>query len=206
MHRTLLSIYANLFAIVSWNWGSGTPGGKVAEKKTEGEIAITSKRGNKIKKNAEPNNPAVHIERSGNDVVKKASELNIEEKANGSSSGDKKDDDQSKSGDKRKHEETKENEETEDKPEALEENADGKTVKAKDSNKKQKKEPAKKEEKKEPAKKEEKKEPASKEEPKEPATKKKAGRPKKGEGAPSKKKEPTPRSTEGIGSRTRSRA
>ncbi|KAK5937158.1 hypothetical protein PMZ80_010699 [Knufia obscura] len=78
---------------VSWNWGGGAPGGEVAEKKTEGEIAITSKKGNKIKKNAEPDNPAIHVKRSGNDVVKKASELNIEKKAAG---GDSKKDDSKK--------------------------------------------------------------------------------------------------------------
>ncbi|RVX68183.1 hypothetical protein B0A52_08691 [Exophiala mesophila] len=181
---------------VSWNWGGGAPGGKVAEKKTEGEIAITSKKGNKIKKNAEPNNPAVHIERSGNDVVKKASELNIEQKANGSSGGggatdkDKdKDDGGSKSGNnKRKHDQAEKKGDG-----ALEENAEGKTVKpgGKDSPKKQKQESTSKEDKKEDVPNGE--------------PKRKAGRPKKGEGASSKKKDATPRSTDGIGSRTRSR-
>ncbi|KAI0965531.1 hypothetical protein F4678DRAFT_467393 [Xylaria arbuscula] len=66
---------------VSWNWGGGAPGGTVAETKDEGEIAIKSKRGNTIKKNASPDNPAVHVERSGNDVVKRASELTVEKKA-----------------------------------------------------------------------------------------------------------------------------
>ncbi|KAF1826805.1 uncharacterized protein K489DRAFT_290626, partial [Dissoconium aciculare CBS 342.82] len=61
---------------VSWNWGSGKPGGTVAEVKEHGEIAIQSNKGNTIKKNADPENPAVHVERSGNDVVKRASELN----------------------------------------------------------------------------------------------------------------------------------
>merc|ERR1711939_501804 len=37
---------------VSWNWGGGAPGGTVTEKKTEGEVSITSKKGNKVKKNA----------------------------------------------------------------------------------------------------------------------------------------------------------
>ncbi|KAK5044865.1 hypothetical protein LTR84_010403 [Exophiala bonariae] len=193
---------------VMWNWGSGQPGGTVAETKTEGEIAITSKKGNKIKKNAEPGNPAVHVERSGNDVVKKASELNVEEKANGSSgSSDKKEEkSESNTGDKRKHDETEKNgdkeEKTEDKAdEPLEENADGKTVKAKDSNKKQKKEPAKK-----TTKAEEKADKAEKKEEAPVAEKGKRGRPKKGDSAPAKaKKTPTPRATEGIGSRTRSR-
>ncbi|KAF3007420.1 hypothetical protein E8E13_002977 [Curvularia kusanoi] len=75
---------------VSWNWGSGQPGGEVAEVKEKGEIAIESNRGNTIKKNAEPENPAVHIERSGNDVVKRASELQIDKKAEGSSNSDSK--------------------------------------------------------------------------------------------------------------------
>ena len=68
---------------VSWNWGSGQPGGEVAEVKDQGEIAIESKKGNTIKKNASPDNPAVHVERSGNDVVKRASELQIDEKTDG---------------------------------------------------------------------------------------------------------------------------
>ncbi|MCJ1310251.1 hypothetical protein MMC25_003913 [Agyrium rufum] len=65
---------------VSWNYGGGKPSGEVAEKKTEGEIAIESKRGNTIKKKADPENPAIHISRPGNDVVKRQSELNVEEK------------------------------------------------------------------------------------------------------------------------------
>ncbi|MCJ1371460.1 hypothetical protein MMC20_002677 [Loxospora ochrophaea] len=71
------------FATVSWSWGGGQPSGEVAEKKTEGEVAIKSKRGNTIKKNADPENPAVHVTRSGQDVVKKSSELEVEEKADG---------------------------------------------------------------------------------------------------------------------------
>ena len=58
----------------------------MAETKSEGEIAIKTKRGNTVKKNAEPHNPAVHIERSGNDVVKRASELTVEQKASGKNS------------------------------------------------------------------------------------------------------------------------
>ena len=71
---------------MSWKWGSGSPEGTVAETKSEGEIAIKTKRGNTVKKNAEPDNPAVHIERSGNDVVKRASELTVEQKASGKNS------------------------------------------------------------------------------------------------------------------------
>ncbi|KAL8668285.1 MAG: hypothetical protein Q9168_007088, partial [Polycauliona sp. 1 TL-2023] len=65
---------------VSWQYGSSHPGGEVAEKKDEGEIAIQSKRGNTIKRSAEPDNPAVHVARPGNDVVKQQSELQVEEK------------------------------------------------------------------------------------------------------------------------------
>ncbi|KIV79300.1 hypothetical protein PV11_06867 [Exophiala sideris] len=191
---------------VSWNWGGGAPGGTVAEKKTEGEIAITSKRGNKIKKNAEPGNPAVHIERSGNDVVKKASELNVEEKANGAS-GDAHDNEEEKqTGEKRKHDEVedgdKKEEEAEKKEGGLEDNAEGKTVRT--GGKTEKAKPAAKKQKKD-TKTEEKKEDKEEDKKEEKPEKKKAGRPKKAEGASSKsKKNPTPRAGDGIGSRTRS--
>ncbi|KIW10557.1 hypothetical protein PV08_11521 [Exophiala spinifera] len=191
------------FVTFSWNWGGGAPGGTVAEKKHEGEVSITSKRGNKVKKNAEPNNPAVKIERSGNDVVKKASELNIVSKANGTGSGghDKGKDEakEKKAGDKRKHDGETDGEKNEDNGDGsgggggLEENAEGKTVrpggKTDNTAKKQKKDDT---EKKDESKNTE---------------KGKGGRPKKSEGASSpkpKKKNSTPRSTEGIASRTRS--
>ena len=60
---------------MTWKWGGGKPGGTVAEVKEHGELVIQSKKGNRIKKNADPENPAVHISRPGNDVVKRASEL-----------------------------------------------------------------------------------------------------------------------------------
>ena len=66
---------------MSWAWGGGKPSGEVAEVANEGEIAIQSSKGNTIKKNADPDDPAVHISRQGNDVVKRAHELQIEEKA-----------------------------------------------------------------------------------------------------------------------------
>jgi Hypervirulence associated proteins TUDOR domain len=47
----------------------------VTEIKEHGELVIESK-GKQVKKNASPQNPAVKIERSGNPVVKRASELN----------------------------------------------------------------------------------------------------------------------------------
>ena len=68
---------------MSWNYGGAQPSGEVAEKKADGEVSIQSKRGNTIKRKGDPENPAVHIARSGNDVVKKQSELHVEEKAEG---------------------------------------------------------------------------------------------------------------------------
>ena len=189
----MLAQPANLLIAVSWNWGGGAPGGKVAETKEHGEIAIQSKRGNTIKKNAEPDNPAVHIARSGNDVVKRASELNVEEKASGSN------------GKKREAEDEG----------PITENAEGKDVKKQKTEKKSTKtdkkntkaEEKKQEEEKEEGKAEKKETNGEKKEEKKEEPKKKAGRPKgNGNAAEKKKKESKPRATEGIGSRTRSRA
>ena len=69
----------------SWNWNGSAPSGEVAEKKTEGEVSVQSKRGNTIKKAAQPNDPAIALTRSGNDVVKNQSELQVEEKKSGGS-------------------------------------------------------------------------------------------------------------------------
>ncbi|KAM3421730.1 hypothetical protein BST61_g2110 [Cercospora zeina] len=63
---------------VSWQWSGSRPGGTVAEVKEQGKAEITTKNDNVVSKNAEPDNPAVVIERSGNNVVKKASELDVE--------------------------------------------------------------------------------------------------------------------------------
>ncbi len=184
----LLLRQADISTAVSWNWGSGAPGGKVAETKDHGEIAIQSKKGNTIKKNAEPDNPAVHIARSGNDVVKRASELNVEEKASRSNG--------------------KKREAQDDGP--ITENAEGKDVKKQKTEKKSTKSDQKNtkaEEKKEEEKAEKKEANGEKKEEKKEEPKKKAGRPKGvGSAAEKKKKESTPRATEGIGSRTRSRA
>jgi hypothetical protein len=61
---------------VSWNWGSGTRSGKV-QRVEESKTSITSKNGNKISKDGDPENPAVVIEQNGkNPVVKRSSELN----------------------------------------------------------------------------------------------------------------------------------
>ncbi|TKA82051.1 hypothetical protein B0A55_01522 [Friedmanniomyces simplex] len=64
---------------VSWQWSGSRPGGTVDEIKDHGELSITSKKGNEIKKNADPEDPAVKVSRSGNDVVKRAHELDVEE-------------------------------------------------------------------------------------------------------------------------------
>ncbi|KAF8531058.1 hypothetical protein BDD12DRAFT_45054 [Trichophaea hybrida] len=65
---------------VSWKWGGGAPSGVVKEIKTEGKLEIESK-GKLVHKNADPSNPAVHVAREGNDVVKRASELTKENSA-----------------------------------------------------------------------------------------------------------------------------
>jgi len=75
---------------VSWQWSGGRPSGEVAEVVKEGEATVTSNRGNEIKKNADPEDPAVHISRPGNDVVKRAHELDVEEKASGAADGGEK--------------------------------------------------------------------------------------------------------------------
>ncbi|KAL9098807.1 MAG: hypothetical protein Q9163_005595 [Psora crenata] len=72
----------------SWDWNSAQPEGEVSEKKTEGEVSIQSKRGNTIKKSAQPDDPAIKLSRPGNDVVKNQSELQVEEKK-GDESGEK---------------------------------------------------------------------------------------------------------------------
>ncbi|KAG6893885.1 hypothetical protein C0992_008291 [Termitomyces sp. T32_za158] len=72
---------------VSWKWGTSEPTGTVAEMKTEGKLEIETK-GKLVHKNADPSNPAVHVERSGNDVVKRASELTkLGSSAEGDSAG-----------------------------------------------------------------------------------------------------------------------
>ena len=65
---------------VSWQHGSSHPSGQLAEKATTGDLSIQSKRGNTITKSAKPDDPAVHLARSGNDVVKNQSELQVDEK------------------------------------------------------------------------------------------------------------------------------
>lgn len=88
----------------------------MADKKHHGEIAIKSKRGKVVKKNAEPDNPAIKIERSGNDVVKRVSEVNIEKKNN--------------SGKKREREEAGTGDQAGEDDDGTVKNAEGKEVRA----------------------------------------------------------------------------
>ncbi|MCJ1410200.1 hypothetical protein MMC19_004285 [Ptychographa xylographoides] len=92
---------------VSWNYGGGKPSGEVAEKKTDGEVTVTSKKGNTIKRKGEPENPAVHIAREPNDVVKKQSELTVEEKADGDVNGEAGEDDVEEDEEEEEEEEAK---------------------------------------------------------------------------------------------------
>ncbi|KAF8321792.1 hypothetical protein DL93DRAFT_2163377 [Clavulina sp. PMI_390] len=61
---------------VSWKWGTSNPSGTVAEIVEEGKATVTSNKGNTVSRNAREGDPAIKIERSGNDVVKLAHELN----------------------------------------------------------------------------------------------------------------------------------
>ena len=69
--------------LVSWQWSGSRPSGEVAEVKEHGELPIQSNKGNTIKNNADPEDPALNIAREGNDVVKRAHEVEVEEHANG---------------------------------------------------------------------------------------------------------------------------
>lgn len=65
--------------LVSWSWNGNNPSGVASEIKP-GDVTVVSHRGNEITKTGTESNPAVHIERSGNDVVKTVSELHVEKK------------------------------------------------------------------------------------------------------------------------------
>merc|ERR1712070_695988 len=101
---------------VSWQWSGGRPGGVASEVKEQGEMTMETKRGNEVKKNAEPDNPAVKVDREGHDVVKKASELEVEEEGpNHKEDGEKQDD---KKDEENKEEGKKEDEEKKDEGES----------------------------------------------------------------------------------------
>ncbi|TVY54351.1 hypothetical protein LCER1_G005041 [Lachnellula cervina] len=71
---------------VSWNWNGSHPSGTASEVKP-GEVTVTSHRGNDISKTGDGSNPAVHISRPGNDVVKTANELKVESKGGSNRDG-----------------------------------------------------------------------------------------------------------------------
>ena len=102
---------------MSWSYGGGKPTGEVVEKKIDGELSIQSKKGNTITRRGDPENPAVHMAREGNDVVKKQSELTVEEKADekvedeAEANGDGEEEEESVTGTKRAREDDDEEEE-----------------------------------------------------------------------------------------------
>ena len=78
-----------ILRLVSYAWGGGRPGGEVTQVETNDSVTMETKRGNEVHKQGEPENPAVYIARgSDHDVVKKASEISIEEKADSSKQDD----------------------------------------------------------------------------------------------------------------------
>jgi hypothetical protein len=182
----------------------------------EGEASIESKKGNTITKAAKPNDPAVHVTRPGNDVVKNASELEVEEpKTSGASDDiektdapeveDLRDEDNkvedaeekpagngdAQTGGKREHAETEANGNG---AEEINEDADKPAEAAAEPEEKEDDEP--------PAKKQKKDNPASSEVKDGEGTKKGRGRPKKADSngtstkGPTKKKEPKKAATE----------
>lgn len=106
---------------VSYQWGGGKPGGTVTDKATDGAVTMETKNGNEVKKKGDSDNPALYISRdSGHDVVKKSSEVEIDEKGSGNKGGDEKEDagdaeegrkeenDDAKAGDKRSADDSEE--------------------------------------------------------------------------------------------------
>lgn len=106
-----------LIGLVSWNWNGNHPSGVASEIKA-GEVTVVSHRGNEISKTGTESDPAVHIERSGNDVVKLASELHVEKKSEQNGSSDKKEEPKpAEKKEESKPEEKKEEPKTEEKKE-----------------------------------------------------------------------------------------
>jgi len=84
-------VRTNLLSIlVSWSWNRAHPSGTAAEAKP-GEVFVTSHQGNEISKIGGASSPDVHIDRSGNDVVRTANELDVESKGQGTDSSGSKD-------------------------------------------------------------------------------------------------------------------
>lgn len=59
---------------VAWKWGGGMADGVVAEV-SDSKMVHETKPGVNVTRNGEPDNPALYIERDGNNVVKKQSEV-----------------------------------------------------------------------------------------------------------------------------------
>lgn len=59
---------------VAWKWGGGMAEGHVSEV-SDTKMVKETKPGVDITRNGEPDNPALFIERDGNNVVKKQSEV-----------------------------------------------------------------------------------------------------------------------------------
>ncbi|CAD0108280.1 unnamed protein product [Aureobasidium uvarum] len=209
---TSLYSSSDLNVPVSWQWSGSRPGGKVAEIAKEGELSIETKNGNTVKKNADPEDPAVKISRSGNDVVKRAHELDVDKAGDKHkedqgeektvTKDDKKDDDESKEkdGDKKEEADEEKKEDKEKKEEAKKESkkSDSKKSdgKAKTGDKREAKDDEEEKEDEEPSKKQQKTDEAGEEN----GDKKKRGRPaKNGNEASSSskpKKEPKKAATE----------
>ncbi|KAM3556806.1 hypothetical protein MY1884_004864 [Beauveria asiatica] len=60
---------------VSWNWGNGQPKGKVLDVK-EDKATITTKRGNKVSRDGDENDPAVILDTGKSKAIKANHELN----------------------------------------------------------------------------------------------------------------------------------
>ncbi|KAL5086657.1 hypothetical protein Trisim1_008906 [Trichoderma cf. simile WF8] len=60
---------------VSWNWGQGQPEGKVKEV-NPGETTIETKKGNKVSRKGDEEDPAVVLDTGKNDAIKLSHELN----------------------------------------------------------------------------------------------------------------------------------
>ncbi|KAG9229402.1 hypothetical protein BJ875DRAFT_474957 [Amylocarpus encephaloides] len=97
---------------VSWDWDGSHPSGTAGEVKA-GEVTVTSHRGNEISKTGDESNLAVHIDRSGNDVVNATNELNVESKGSVSETNKQNGTSEQKE-DEKKEDEKKEDEKKED--------------------------------------------------------------------------------------------
>merc|ERR1711988_2008275 len=60
---------------VSWNWGNGNPEGKVLDVKAD-KTSITTKRGNGVTRDGDPEDPAVVLDTGKSKAIKSNHELN----------------------------------------------------------------------------------------------------------------------------------